>query len=666
MISKNLALLFVLLLSASSHGAVLRTLNATAILNGSGQLKIPSSTPTASRACVFDVSSIPSSSSVTSSELAFLSGVTSSVQSQINAKEPTITSAATTTYYRGDKSFQTLNTGVVPESGNLYYTDARVDTEFDIRLALKTTTDLAEGANLYYTTGRFDTALATKSTSNLTEGSNLYFTNARVDTEFDTRLATKTTSNLTEGSNLYYTDARVGTFAKNGMTAQQFYVSKDTGSDSTGDGSLLKPYRTIGAAITAANLISAYYKQTNIHVSPSSGGTGSGYVENITLSQQGVNLICDNAQPGARGCFITGTVTVNLTGTSGGVNYAASANEAYMNSFVVSTTGASNSLTFSGTQYQKFVSINNYFDANSGNSASVTNSGTNSQITSFDTNYSNGSATVPTISITSAARFWVYGTTSTVANGNAAGPSVTQSGAASSAIFNLVQLTGQYNLTDNTATASFNLSTIASGTNPCIVTPSSANTGYVIISYFGCNSTNTNSITGSGVVVNSPANIRISSSGDIVSTVTQTSFPGLPQGSVLIGNKAPSATNVILSVFDGHIKASQTTAATAVVSANAGTSGTCTLTNGRDHSGVINLTTGSGSWASGTQCTLTFNKAFATAPNCVLSPRNALGASKHVTQQIFHTTTTTTLLLAFGAADTAANAMQFWYTCLEP
>ena len=43
------------------------------------------------------------------------------------------------------------------------------------------TSDVAEGTNLYYTDGRFDTRLATKSTSNLTEGSNLYYTDARVD-----------------------------------------------------------------------------------------------------------------------------------------------------------------------------------------------------------------------------------------------------------------------------------------------------------------------------------------------------------------------------------------------------------------------------------------------------------------------------------------------------
>ena len=45
-------------------------------------------------------------------------------------------------------------------------------------------------------------------TSDLAEGSNLYYSTARADSAFDTRLATKTTDDLIEGDNLYYTRAR--------------------------------------------------------------------------------------------------------------------------------------------------------------------------------------------------------------------------------------------------------------------------------------------------------------------------------------------------------------------------------------------------------------------------------------------------------------------------
>lgn len=47
-----------------------------------------------------------------------------------NNKEPAIAAGATTTYLRGDKTAQTLDTSVVPENGSLYYTDARARAAF--------------------------------------------------------------------------------------------------------------------------------------------------------------------------------------------------------------------------------------------------------------------------------------------------------------------------------------------------------------------------------------------------------------------------------------------------------------------------------------------------------------------------------------------------------
>lgn len=53
------------------------------------------------------------------------------------------------------------------------------DPLFNSKFTAKTTTDLSEGSNLYYTVARFNTAFATKSTTDLAEGSNQYFTIAR-------------------------------------------------------------------------------------------------------------------------------------------------------------------------------------------------------------------------------------------------------------------------------------------------------------------------------------------------------------------------------------------------------------------------------------------------------------------------------------------------------
>ena len=68
-----------------------------------------------------------------------------------NSKEPAIAAGTTLQYYRGDKTFQTLNTTVVPEGTNLYYLDSRA------RTAISLTTTGSSGASTYNnTTGVFN------------------------------------------------------------------------------------------------------------------------------------------------------------------------------------------------------------------------------------------------------------------------------------------------------------------------------------------------------------------------------------------------------------------------------------------------------------------------------------------------------------------------------
>jgi hypothetical protein len=57
--------------------------------------------------------------------------------------------------------------------------DANLQSSINGLFGTKSTSDLAEGTNLYYTQARFDSAFAAKSTTGLSEGSNLYFTDAR-------------------------------------------------------------------------------------------------------------------------------------------------------------------------------------------------------------------------------------------------------------------------------------------------------------------------------------------------------------------------------------------------------------------------------------------------------------------------------------------------------
>ena len=56
---------------------------------------------------------------------------------QFNSKEPPINAGTNLQYYRGDKTFQTLDTSVVPENTNLYFTNSRVESVVNPLLSLK-------------------------------------------------------------------------------------------------------------------------------------------------------------------------------------------------------------------------------------------------------------------------------------------------------------------------------------------------------------------------------------------------------------------------------------------------------------------------------------------------------------------------------------------------
>lgn len=115
-----------------------RTISTTAPLTGGGDLS-------ANRTL-----SMPAATTSASGYL------TSTDWNTFNGKQPLIAAGTTAQYYRGDKTFQTLDTLAVPENTNLYYTAARFNTAF----SGKTTTDLAEGTNLYFTTARAQAAIS--------------------------------------------------------------------------------------------------------------------------------------------------------------------------------------------------------------------------------------------------------------------------------------------------------------------------------------------------------------------------------------------------------------------------------------------------------------------------------------------------------------------------
>lgn len=99
------------------------------------------------------------------------------------------TDAASTVYTQSnfDSDLGTKTTDNLTEgSTNLYYTQSRADSDalevFNVQFALKDADDLPAGStNFYYTEGKFNTSLGTKTTADLAEGSNLYYTTARAD-----------------------------------------------------------------------------------------------------------------------------------------------------------------------------------------------------------------------------------------------------------------------------------------------------------------------------------------------------------------------------------------------------------------------------------------------------------------------------------------------------
>ncbi len=84
-------------------------LNSNRFVVSSGGKIVEAAAIAANKAIVSDTNGLPVASATSDAELAFVSGVTSAIQTQLNAKEPTLAAGTTAQYYRGDKSWQALN-----------------------------------------------------------------------------------------------------------------------------------------------------------------------------------------------------------------------------------------------------------------------------------------------------------------------------------------------------------------------------------------------------------------------------------------------------------------------------------------------------------------------------------------------------------------------------
>jgi hypothetical protein len=175
--------------------------------------------------------------SADTSSMATASYVDTAISNLVNSAPSTLnTLNELATALGSDANFATTITNSIATK----FATADFNSTFDTRLGTKSTNDLAEGSNLYFTTARARSSISvsgslsydnstgvvsytTPSTSGITEGTNLYYTDARARAAISATgsinynsstgvisftMPSLVTTNVTEGTNLYYTDAR--------------------------------------------------------------------------------------------------------------------------------------------------------------------------------------------------------------------------------------------------------------------------------------------------------------------------------------------------------------------------------------------------------------------------------------------------------------------------
>jgi len=166
------------------------------------------------------------SGSVSNTEFGYLDGVTSAIQTQINGKENTITAGTTSQYYRGDKTFQTLDKTAV----GLANVDNTSDANKPVSTAQQTQFDLRVRTLL---NDNVDSSAVTGTVSNSTLKSYLIPANTLAvgDTIDIKAVCSKTGTNATSNFRLYTnTSTNLGTALPLALfvpSATTLYISLD-------------------------------------------------------------------------------------------------------------------------------------------------------------------------------------------------------------------------------------------------------------------------------------------------------------------------------------------------------------------------------------------------------------------------------------------------------
>ena len=233
-------------------------------------------------------------------------------------------------------------------------------------IANHNTGDLTEGTNLYYTDARVDARIAAADTDDLSEGStNLYFTNTRADarvaaaTGANLDLSQKSTTDLSEGTNLYYTEARVQdkldnafeqlTAMLNNLATTTTLVLNLSGDPTPGD----------VTAFNNASLSGGTGYNTATAVATTSSGSGTGLTVDITASGGVITAVTIN-NDGA-GYAVGETITITGGGGNATIDVSAVVEMAIGDTVTGGTSGTTGIITAVGATSVTVDNVDGFF-----------------------------------------------------------------------------------------------------------------------------------------------------------------------------------------------------------------------------------------------------------------------------------------------------------------
>jgi hypothetical protein len=261
-------------------------------------------------------------------------------------------------------NFTTYDLAPDPNGVNPYFSNARVLALFSPGGNTQiTTSNVVEGANLYFTNARAQAAVTLSAvtpyltTANVRETSNLYYTNARVLSY----IGTLSTSNLAEGSNLYFTNARVNAFVQPYLTTANVIESAANLYFTNA-----RVYANIAPLLTTANIrevTNLYYTNTRVNAYVQPFLTTANILEsNTTLYYTNARVLANIAASNISTQFLTVTgniyATDNVT-TSKNLILAKNASAASANGLGIYIDGANASILYNDNT--KSIDVNKNF-----------------------------------------------------------------------------------------------------------------------------------------------------------------------------------------------------------------------------------------------------------------------------------------------------------------